>query len=340
MKIGPVDLDKNVMIVAEVGNNHEGSYSLAEEMIGLAANAGANAVKFQTIVPERLVAPDQRERLQQLRKFQLSQSHFERLEQVARKENIIFLSTPFDVESVRFLNPHVPAFKIASGDNNFIPLIDEVARTGKPILLSSGLSTLDDMSRCCDYIMGIWKKINVSQDLAVLHCVVSYPTAPCDANLLAIKSLQKLDVTTGYSDHTMGIDASVLAVALGARIIEKHFTIRKDYSEYHDHKISADPEDMAQLVERVRLTLALLGDGEKRMCESELANMGKVRRSVVAARDLSAGTVLTWSDLDWLRPGGGISPGNEFEVLNKALVRPVSKGEMIRRADVRLTGKG
>lgn len=339
MRIGNIDLEKEVLIVAEVGNNHEGSYSLAEEMIGLAAQAGASAVKFQTIVPERLIAPYQKERLAQLKKFQLSQDQFERLIHVAKRENVLFLSTPFDVESVRFLEPHVPAFKIASGDNNFYPLIHEVARTGKPVLLSSGMSTLDDMRRCRDYIRDVWREGAVNQELAILHCVVSYPTAPRDANLLAIRSLSQLEVTLGYSDHTLGLEAAVLAVALGARIVEKHFTIRKDCSDYHDHKISADPAELAQLVERVQQAVELLGDGEKRVAESEAGNADRARRSIVARRDLQEGAVLTWNDLDWLRPGGGLPPGRETELLNKRLARPVLKGEMIRSEDVRPIGK-
>lgn len=145
MKIGRFDLDKDILIVAEIGNNHEGCYSLAEEMIGKAAEAGADAVKFQTIVPEKLVSTSQQDRIEQLRRFQLSYEEFERLSKVAEQENIIFLSTPFDIESARFLESLVPAYKIGSGDNDFFPMIDVIALTGKPIIISAGLTDLQEI---------------------------------------------------------------------------------------------------------------------------------------------------------------------------------------------------
>lgn len=334
MRIGNIDLDKNILIVAEIGNNHEGSLSLAEEMIGMAARAGAGAVKFQTMVPEKLVCPSQRKRIEQLRKYQLSQEQFEKLARTAKREGILFLSTPFDIDSATFLEPLVPAFKIASGDNDFYPLINVVARTGKPLILSSGMSDLNSICKSRDYIWAIWKELGVEQELAILHCVASYPTPSTEANLLAIEALKGLDVTPGYSDHMLGVEASVLAAGLGARIIEKHFTIRRDYSDFHDHRISADPKEMKQLVERVKQTIELLGDGEKRINESEMGNLVGARRSIVASRDLQEGSVITWDDIDWLRPGGGISPGRESELVDKVLKRNISKGEMIGHDDV------
>ena len=334
MKIGHVDLNKDVLIIAEIGNNHEGSYALAEEMIGLAAQAGAGAVKFQTIVPNRLVSATQNARVQQLERFRLSYDEFEKLSKVAEQENILFLSTPFHLESARFLEPLVPAFKIASGDNNFFPLIEVIAGTGKPIIMSTGLMNLTEIVQSKDFIERIWHENGIQQELALLHCVVSYPTAPNDANLLAIKQLQKLGVTVGYSDHTIGIEAAVLSVALGARIIEKHFTIAKDYSDFHDHRLSADPQDMAQLVQRVKQALELLGDGEKSLPDCERKVISKVRRSIVASRNLAKGTVLTWDDITWVRPATGLAPGREEEILGKTLIRTVEQGEMILPDDL------
>lgn len=330
MRIGKLDLDERVMVVAEIGNNHEGSYGLAEEMIGLATAAGVDAVKFQTIVPERLVSPREEKRLAQLRRFQLSCEQFERLAEAARRAGVLFLSTPFDVDSARFLMPLVPAFKIASGDNNFFPLIDVVAQAGKPIILSAGLADLDDVRRTKTFIDGVWAKQGVDPGLAVLHCVVSYPTPTSEANLLAIRRLASLGATVGYSDHTLGIDAAVLSVALGARVIEKHFTISKTHSGFRDHQLSADPADMAELVRGVRLAEEMLGTQEKRVLECERPLAVGARRSIVAARDLAAGTTLTWDDLDWLRPGGGLAPGREDELLGRRLVSSVTKGDMIR----------
>lgn len=334
MKIGNFDLDKGILIVAEIGNNHEGSYTLAEEMIGKAAEAGAGAVKFQTIIPEKLVSISQKERIEQLKKFQLSYKEFERLSQVSKEKNIIFLSTPFDIESARFLEPLIPAYKIGSGDNDFYPMIDIIAHTGKPIILSTGLMDLQGVKKTVDFIKNVWAKNAINQDIVVMHCITSYPTPPEEVNLLAIKDLQKLNVTVGYSDHTLGIEAAVLSVSLGARIIEKHFTLDKNYSDFHDHQLSADPKELRELVERVGKSLKLLGSPKKTVQKSERLVMVRVRRSIVAKRDLAENTVLTWDDLSWVRPGGGLAPGSEEMILGKRLRNTVRGGEFITLGDI------
>lgn len=335
MKIGSWDLDKKVLVVAEIGNNHEGNCALAEELIGLAARAGAGAVKFQTIVPEKLISITQTDRILQLNRFRLSYDEFERLSRVAARNNILFLSTPFDLDSARFLTPLVPAFKIASGDNTFFPLIETVARSGKPILLSTGLLDLEEVRGTKDFIENTWQAANIQGELAILHCVVNYPTAPADANLRALQDLQRLNVTVGYSDHTLGIEAAVLSAALGARIVEKHFTIDKNHSDFRDHQLSADPRELAQLVQRVKEAEELLGDGWKRPRENERELAPKVRRSIVANRDLAEGTVLRWEHLNWVRPGDGLPPGHEAEVLNKTLMRALRRGQLILPKDCR-----
>ncbi len=329
MKIANYDTEKKVFIIAEIGNNHEGSYTLAEEMIGKAAEAGACAVKFQTIVPEKLVSISQKDRIEQLKRFQLTYDEFERLNKVAKHENILFLSTPFDIESVHFLNSIVPAFKIASGDNNFFPLIEVIAQTGKPIIMSAGLIDLLEVRKTIDFILNIWNENAIDQDIAILHCVTSYPTALEEANLSAIKELQSLNVTVGYSDHTIGTEAAVLSVALGARIVEKHFTIDKNYSDFRDHQLSADPNEFSQLVERVEIASKLLGQSRKTVQESEKLVMEKIRRSIVARKDLDENTVLTLDDISWVRPGGGLAPGNEKIILGKRLKEKVAVGELI-----------
>jgi N-acetylneuraminate synthase/N,N'-diacetyllegionaminate synthase len=329
LKIANYDTEKKVFIIAEIGNNHEGSYTLAEEMIGKAAEAGACAVKFQTIVPEKLVSISQKDRIEQLKRFQLTYDEFERLNKVAKHENILFLSTPFDIESVHFLNSIVPAFKIASGDNNFFPLIEVIAQTGKPIIMSAGLIDLLEVRKTIDFILNIWNENAIDQDIAILHCVTSYPTALEEANLSAIKELQSLNVTIGYSDHTIGTEAAVLSVALGARIVEKHFTIDKNYSDFRDHQLSADPNEFSQLVERVEIASKLLGQSRKTVQESEKLVMEKIRRSIVARKDLDENTVLTLDDISWVRPGGGLAPGNEEMVLGKRLKVKVAAGELI-----------
>ena len=334
MKIQNWDLEQDILIVAEIGNNHEGSYALAEKMIGLAAESGAGAVKFQVIVPERLVSLKNKDRLQQLQRFRLNYNEFEKLSKVAEKEGVLFLATPFDIESANFLEPLIPAFKIASGDNNFFPLIDVIARTGKPVILSSGLTDIKQITTARNFIQNMWRECGINQEMAVLHCVTSYPVSPMEANLAAINRLKELGVTVGYSDHTLGIEASVLSAALGARLIEKHFTLNKNFSDFRDHQLSADPQEMALLVKRVKEVMALLGTGNKIPQPSEKAVESQVRRSIVAKHDLSQGTILGWEDLDWLRPGDGLAPGHEVKLIGKKLLHPIPAGEYLLLSDV------
>ena len=335
MKIGTLDTKDNVFTIAEIGNNHEGSYALAEEMIGLAAESGADAVKFQTIIPEKLVSSLETQRIKQLRRFQLTYGEFEKLEKVATNENVIFLSTPFDINSALFLNGLVLAFKIASGDNDFFPLIEIIARTGKPIIMSTGLMEIEEVRKSADFIRRIWQENGIIQELALLHCVSIYPTPHSEVNLLAIKQLEGIVRTVGYSDHTLGIEAAVLSVALGAKIIEKHFTLDKNHSDFRDHGLSADPEEMRELVHRVRCASQYLGNGKKVVFDDEKKIIKENRRSIVAARDLSVGHGITMDDLNWVRPADGLSPGSERQLLGKSLSRVLKKGEKILLKDIK-----
>ena len=330
MQIQKINTNEKVLIIAEIGNNHEGSYVLAEEMIGLAAEAGADAVKFQTIIPERLVSFQQKERIKQLKKFQFSYDEFTKLSKVAKNEDIIFLSTPFDIDSALFLNDIVPAFKIASGDNDFFPLMEVIAETGKPIIMSTGLMNLDEVKKSALFIKNIWQENQIEQKLALLQCVASYPVPPENANLLTIRELEQVADVVGYSDHTMGTDAVVLSVAFGARIIEKHFTIDNNYSNFHDHQLSTNPADLRQMVDRIRIAEKMLGEGLKIPTDLELRNKQSFRRSIVANHNLSAGHKIKLEDLDWVRPGGGIRPGKEEKLIGKKLNFGVKAGEKIK----------
>jgi len=330
MKIGPIDLDREVLLVAEIGNNHEGDIGRAEELVHRAAESGAQAVKFQTIVPERLVSARDAARIDRLRRFAFSYDQFGRLAETARRAGVMFLSTPFDVESVGHLDPLVPAFKIASGDNDFVTLLEVVAATGKPILLSTGMASLDDVRRACATIEAVWRKRVGAPGMVLLHCVSSYPAPPESANLLAIRTLERaMGYPVGYSDHTLGIDAALLAVALGARVVEKHFTLSKTQSAFRDHQLSAEPAELAELVRRIRDVRAMLGDGLKVVLPVEEAVAKAARRSIVAKRALPAGHIIALDDLDWLRPGGGLPPGREAALVGRALRRAVAAGDMI-----------
>lgn len=335
MNIGNVDLEKKILIVAEIGNNHEGSYTLAEELIGLAAETGVGAVKLQTFRTEHYVSSMDKARFNSLKSFELSYDDFAKLSKLAREMGLIFLSTPFDLESAVFVNTIAPAIKIASGDNNFYPLLETVARFGKPIIMSSGMADLNQIARSKDFIQGIWHNLNIDQEIAVLHCVSSYPVPSAEANLAAISNLKKeLQCIVGYSDHTMGIEAAALSVALGARIVEKHFTLDKNYSDFRDHQLSADPREMSMLVEKIKEISILLGSGEKRIQDSETAVAEVARRSIVAGRDLPQGAIISFEDITWVRPSGGIPPGQEHLVVGRALANPVQMGEPIKLDDL------
>jgi N,N'-diacetyllegionaminate synthase len=327
MKIGHVDIDRDVLVVAEIGNNHEGDLGLAEDLISLAAGVGAQAVKFQTILPSELVAPDQEARLAQLRRICIPAEAHERLALRAKKEGVMFISTPFYLGAVDLLEPLAPAFKIASGDNNFVPLLRQVGATGKPILLSTGMADITTVTASVRVLEGLYQDRGQVLPLVLMHCVSAYPTPVDQANLKAIATLATLGYRVGYSDHTLGTQACVMAVALGARVLEKHFTISKTHSEFRDHQLSADPKEMQELVERVREANVLLGDGEKRIMKDEQAVAAK--RSIAAACDLPAGHRLIDSDLAWLRPADGLAPGNESLLLGRALRSAVKAGERL-----------
>jgi N,N'-diacetyllegionaminate synthase len=337
MKIGEFDLNEKIFVIAEIGNNHEGNVSTAEEMIGRAMEAGADAVKFQSIDPGQLIAPGETQRLAQLGRFRLSDEEYLHLARVAEREGVAFLSTPFFLDAVEFLDPLVPAFKIASGDNNFIPLLKAVAGTGKPILLSTGMSDLAGLKHGINAVRSAWKERGTlaSPGLVLLHCVSAYPTFAADANIGFMRDLLKLGHTLGYSDHTIGADAVTLAVALGARVIEKHFTLDNNFSDFRDHQMSCNPEDMRVYCEKIRMAETLLGEGTKRLLSCEEETNAAARRTIVAARELPAGHVLKWDDLAWLRPDGTPTPGIEQELLGKRLMQPLSNGEPIKPECIR-----
>jgi N,N'-diacetyllegionaminate synthase len=333
MKIGSKDTSQKVFIIAEIGNNHEGSLDAAKKLVCAASEAGADAVKLQTIVPELLVSASQPERLNQLRNYALRPEHYLVLKKQAELAGVMFLSTPFDLDSVDFLNELVPAFKIASGDSNFGALLKKVAATGKPVMVSTGLS--DDMEKKSirDTLFSAWKTSRLDYPgLALLHCVSEYPTPDDRAGLRYLEVLREWrDVTVGYSDHTLGIEAAVLAVGLGARIVEKHFTLDKSRTSFRDHALSADPQDFQEMVRRIRRAEAFLKPVRH---QDPPSTAPALRRSAAAARDLSAGHILTERDLIWLRPGIGFCPGSETALFGRKLFRPVGEGQLISTEDI------
>ena len=353
MQIGTINTKEQVLIVAEIGNNHGGKIDRARRMIDLAAQSGANAVKFQTFLTEHYVSRSANEkRFENLKNWQLSFSDFENLAAHAREIGILFFSTPFDLYSAEFLGNHtdVHALKISSGDNTFYPLIRKVAQSGKPIIISTGIANSEEIKKGLDIVFAEWKAKGVKQGLSLLHCVCSYPVDPTSANLRAIKSLasQFPFCVPGYSDHTDNNRACITGVALGARIVERHFTDDRNSSEGPDHKISADPGMMVELVKMIRdceATLSseieflpdqctMLGDGiiGTLLCEEPFVSA--VRRSTIAARNIGKGSRLKEDMLSWVRPSGGIPPEKVEHLLNRRILRDLSMGEMIFEEDL------
>lgn len=331
MKIANHDLSQRILIVAEIGNNHEGNFDVACRMVEAAADAGVDAVKFQTFKTALFTSRADPARFERLSKFELTQDQFRALERLARGRGLIFLSTPLDLESARFLEPLVDVFKIASGDNDFVQLIRYVCGTGKPVIISTGLADLAHVQR----IAALAREVGAADRVAFLHCVCAYPAPPSEVNLRAIQLLaEQLECPVGWSDHTLGPEACLAAAALGARILEKHFTLDKNFSAFRDHQLSADPAEMRLIVDTVRRIEPLLGARAKRVQPSEEANLGPARRSIAAATDLPSGHAVRESDLMWVRPAIGLPPGEESRILGRTLARDKRAGEAITEQDL------
>jgi len=326
-------IEKEVFIVAEIGNNHEGNFDLAIEMIEAAAKTGVDAVKFQTFMPEKYVSSADSSRLERLRKFKLSKEQHWMLAKKAEELNLIFFSTPFDLESAIFLNEIQSIFKISSGDNNFTPLIKLIASFNKQTIISSGLSDLNSLKELVD----LWHCVGgCDENLSILHCVSSYPVPKEQANIASIYTLRDAfpKVTIGYSDHTLGSMASILAVAAGAKIIEKHFTLNKGQSNFRDHQLSADPIEMKNLVEQIREASVLMGKEVKSLQSCELEMVVPMRRSIAASKILRAGKIIDPNDLIWVRPGSGIPVGRESDVVGRIVLSDILQGELITKEKI------
>jgi N-acetylneuraminate synthase len=313
-------------IIAEAGVNHEGKMDLAKRLVDEAVEAGADAIKFQTYKADTIASKDspaywdlsQEPTTSQHALFQkydtFWKNEFEHLKEYCDKAGIVFLSTPFDVESADFLSDLMPAFKISSSDITNKPFIKHICRHGKPIILSTGASDFAEIQEAKTWI----DAYNVP--LILLHCVLNYPTLDQDAHLAKIKGLQAAfpDTPIGYSDHTLPKDMQTLLVAaiLGACILEKHFTHDKNLPG-NDHYHAMDKEDLRSFRAKLNATWQLLGSGELKSLSGEDAARKHARRSLVARRDIPAGTMITSDDLTWKRPGHGISPKDIDAVVGK-----------------------
>jgi len=302
-------------VIAEAGVNHNGSLDMAFQLVDAAVNAGADAVKFQTFIAERIVTRDapkavyQKEttgsnesQLQMLKKLELSPQDHRRLQIYCGKQGVIFLSTPFDEKSADFLEElDIPAFKVPSGEITNLPFLKHVAQKGKPLIVSTGMSSLEEVKSA----VAVIRKTG-NRDLVLLHCVSAYPADAADANLRAMQTLStEFGVPVGYSDHTLGIEVSLAAVATGACVIEKHFTLGRTLPG-PDHRASLESAELSVLVRGVRTVEVALGHGRKESTLSEADTAAVARKSIVAACDIPAGTRVTRDLIVMKSPGTGL----------------------------------
>lgn len=309
-------MDK-VFIIAEAGVNHNGDIELARQLVDAAAEAGADAVKFQTFKAEKLVCKnaekaayqkeitDAREtQLEMLKKLELTEQMHRELMDYCGERGIIFLSTPFDMDSIQMLaDLGLQIFKIPSGEITNLPYLRKIGGYHRKIILSTGMSSMEEVEAAVKILQE-----NGADDITLLHCNSQYPTPMPDVNLTAMVSMKKkLGFPVGYSDHTQGIEIPVAAVALGAVVIEKHFTLDRTM-EGPDHKASLEPNELKEMVKAIRNIEMALGDGVKRLSESEKENVGAARKSIVAAVPIKKGDIFTEENLTMKRPGTGISP--------------------------------
>lgn len=322
-------------IVAEIGVNHEGDEAVAADLIRQAAEAGADAVKFQTYTVGNYVSTVQPERRERSAGFELSHDAFRRLRRVADEAGVTFFSTPLHADDVDFLDEIAPIFKVSSGDLTYLELIRHVATKGKPTIISTGLGTLDEIRAAVDTFLAVRPDAGRNGELMLMHCVAAYPTPAEDANLRNMDWLkQHFDLPVGYSDHTLGSKACELAVAAGAAAIEKHFTYRIEDQAFHDHALSADPAMMKEIVAAVRTAETYLGRVERQRSEAEIKLIQHLRRSLAAARDIPAGTPVEREWLTYLRPAWGLLPGDADALVGRRLKQDVKAGGLIHGEDI------
>ena len=325
-------------IIAEAGVNHNGDINLAKKLIDVAREAGADAVKFQTFNAENVVTKSaekaryQKEttdaaesQFEMIKKLELTKKDFDELFAYAQKKEIIFLSSPFDKGSVDLLDElGVPAFKIPSGEITNFPLLRHIARKRKPAVLSTGMSTLGEIEEALEVI----RKERV-EDIILLHCVSCYPAKAEDMNLKAMETLRcTFKLPVGLSDHTLGITIPIAAVALGACVIEKHFTLDKNLPG-PDHKASLEPDELKQMIKAIRDVEMALGDGMKRPTAEEEGNKRVVRRSIVARVNIPQGAIITEEMLAVKRPGTGLEPKYLGEIIGRVTEIAIKKDKAI-----------
>lgn len=340
---------KKVLIIAEAGVNHNGDILIAKKLIDAASHAKADYVKFQSFKADKLVSPIAKKaeyqsknigdnddfQFNMLKKLELSdQDHIE-LISYCKKKDIKFLSTAFDTHGVKYLDElGLDLFKIPSGEITNFPYLRAIAQTGKPVILSTGMSTIKEISDALD----VFKKYGLDRkDITILHCNTEYPTPMNDVNLKAMLTIgDKFEVHIGYSDHTLGIEVPIAAVAMGASVIEKHFTLDSTLPG-PDHAASLEPGELKAMVKSIRnIEAAISGDGLKKPSESEMKNIAIVRKSIHVLKSLKAGDIISEDDIFALRPGGGISPMKWNEVIGKSVVKDIEAYDILNWDNIKV----
>lgn len=333
---------QHVLIIAEAGVNHNGSIEIAKQLVDKAVEAGVDVIKFQTFKAEKLVSKSAKQAEYQkknigseaddsqynmLKKLELSEQDHQTLINYCQQKGIKFFSTAFDLESIDYLHSlNLGLWKIPSGEITNYPYIKKIAQYGEPVILSTGMCELDDVSAAMNALI----KNGVKQNqITILHCNTEYPTPYEDVNLKAMLELQEqYQVKVGYSDHTRGIEVPIAAVALGATVIEKHFTLDRNMPG-PDHKASLEPEEMKAMVTAIRHIEQALGDGHKKVSPSEQKNITIARKSIVAACPIKKGKTLTEQNLTVKRPGTGVSPMRWEEVLGTKAIKDFAEEDLI-----------
>lgn len=331
---------KKTFIIAEAGVNHSGSIGIAKKMIDVASEVGVDAIKFQTFKAEKVVskfamkAEYQRKttnadesQLEMIRKLELSADAHKELIWYCKGKGIVFLSTPFDLDSVGLLNElGLEIFKIPSGEITNLPYLRKIGSLRKKVILSTGMAELGEIEDALDILIGAGTH---KGNITVMHCNTEYPTPFEDVNLLAMLTMKEvLKVNVGYSDHTPGIEIPIAAVALGATVIEKHFTLDNNM-EGPDHKASIEPHELQAMVKAIRNVEKAFGDGIKKPSSSELKNKPIVRKSIVASRNIEKGEIFTEENITVKRPGTGINPMEWDRVIGRRAIRDFKEDEII-----------
>jgi N-acetylneuraminate synthase len=338
----------SVFIIAEAGVNHNGNLKTAFELVDAAKDSGVNAVKFQTFISEKLVSksaglaeyqaesgnPDETQ-MDLLKKLELPHEDFKKIKEYCDKTGIMFLTTPDEFQSADYIFDLVEIYKIGSGELTNLPYLKHIAGKNKPVILSTGMSFMEEIKAAVKAITENQNcQSSIFPPLTLLHCVSNYPAKLEDVNLNAISAMKtEFGIPVGYSDHTMGMESALGAVALGATVIEKHFTLDRNM-EGPDHKASLDPTELKIMAHSIRNLEKALGDGIKRPAENELPIRDIVRKSLVAASPIKSGEKLTENMLEFKRPGSGISPTDLNKALGKILKRDIMQDELLKWDDL------